>query len=221
MHIMVFLETMHYKDYSEQKGPTFEGYTLLDQQTATKENANRGRGSGGMLTFLRDDAATPLQVLKKYHTTPECIPIVITGKIKGSDKKGTLLLAHNIKPEDTKETYDQIIKDMTKIIRKLRKDYYMILAGDGNAKLGDIVGDTKKPEKRSRETIPKDDGRNRDNEPTTNRTRTTLDTLQRGKREAQKQENLRPRRSNIHHRLSQRTRRHDKRQHNQRHNLTE
>jgi hypothetical protein len=32
---------------------------------------------------------------------------------------------------------------MTKIIKKLRKDYYIILAGDGNAKLGDIVGDTK------------------------------------------------------------------------------
>jgi hypothetical protein len=74
---------------------------------------------------------------------PECIPIVITGKIKGSEKKGTLLLAYYIKPEDTKETYNQIIKDMTKIIKTLRKDYYIILAGDGNAKLGDIVGDTK------------------------------------------------------------------------------
>jgi hypothetical protein len=140
---MIFLETMHYKNYEENKGATFEGYTLLDQQTATKEKETRGRGSGGMLTFLYDETKTPIQVLKSYHHMPECIPIVITGKIKGTKKKGALLMAYYIKPEDKAGTYETIIEEMTKMIHTLSDKYHVILAGDGNAKLGDLVGDTR------------------------------------------------------------------------------
>jgi hypothetical protein len=40
--VMVILEAMHGKDYIEHK-PTFEGYTLLDQQPAEKEDNRQGR----------------------------------------------------------------------------------------------------------------------------------------------------------------------------------
>jgi hypothetical protein len=57
MQVIVILEAMHGKNYTETK-PTFRGYTLLDQQPAEKEDNKAGRGSGGMLTFLKDDTGT-------------------------------------------------------------------------------------------------------------------------------------------------------------------
>jgi hypothetical protein len=89
LHVMIILEAMHGKDYIEHK-PTFEGYTLLDQQPAEKEENKQGRGSGGTLTFLRNETETPVQILKEYHNLKECIPLCITGKIPGTNKKGTV-----------------------------------------------------------------------------------------------------------------------------------
>jgi hypothetical protein len=82
INVIIILEAMHGKDYIKRK-PTFEGYTLLDQQPAEKEDNKQGRGSGGTLTFLRNETGTPVQILKEYHTLKECIPLCITGKIPG------------------------------------------------------------------------------------------------------------------------------------------
>jgi hypothetical protein len=84
---MVILEAMHGKDYIERK-PTFEGYTLLDQQPAEKEDNKQGRGSGGTLTFLRNDTGTPVQILKEYHSLKECLPLCITEKYQARTRKG-------------------------------------------------------------------------------------------------------------------------------------
>jgi hypothetical protein len=139
MQVIVILEAMHGKNYTETE-PTFRGYTLLDQQPAEKEDNKAGRGSGGMLTFLKDDTNTPVQILKKYHTMKECIPICITGKIPGTQNKGTVILAYYIKPERRTRDSEAIYSKMTEMIIELRKKYYVILAGDGNAKLGEWWG---------------------------------------------------------------------------------
>jgi hypothetical protein len=53
------------------------------------------------------------------------------------------VLAYYIKPEKRDGENEQIYEKMTEIIQKLKQKYYVILAGDGNAKLGELVGDTR------------------------------------------------------------------------------
>ena len=100
-HIIGLTETMHYNDFIENE-ITFEGYTLLHQQTADKELEFSGRAKGGMLVFKRNDAEVPIQIQRKYHTIRDCLPIAITETRKKQQKKGTMLLMYYLRPEKKK-----------------------------------------------------------------------------------------------------------------------
>jgi hypothetical protein len=151
MQVIVIQEAMHGKNYTETK-PTFRGHTLLDQQPAEKEDNKAGRGSGGMLTFLKDDTSTTVQILKKYHTMKECIPICITGKIPGTRNKGTVILAYYIKPETRTRDSEAIYSKMTEMIIELRNKYYVILAEDKTREYNEEKAQLRRQEREDRES---------------------------------------------------------------------
>ena len=113
----------------------FGGYKI--ESVPANSSSKYGRGSGGVLVGIRQDVSMAISVLPIYHDN------VMWLEVYAGRKLACAVVYSRTSEERYGHVVDELYEFLVESVNKLKTSHEIVVMGDFNSRIGEIVGDRK------------------------------------------------------------------------------